>query len=256
MTPRRLCSAVLLLSAATGCAAQPLPAIVYPRVIYPASHYPVSAEASGVKIAAVPFAPGRDVYADPAAPSVARADLPLNVLDAAVLPIRLIVWNDSSEEIVFDPNQIAGLAGAASYYPYPPQDAVEIVTHSDAFRSAVKGSQVGPVVQSLLGGEILLEAVRGGVSGVASGGITGGASGVAKGATGVGLERARGYEKALIQLITKEYTDHAIARQTLYPGFTADGLIFLPSRVGITRLDIRLYAPGSTRTISIGMDLE
>jgi hypothetical protein len=111
------------------------------------------------------------------------------------------------------------------------------------------------VLQSLLGGEILLEAVRGGVSGVASGGITGGASAVAKGAAGIGLERAQGYENALIHVITKEYTDHAIARQTLYPGFTADGLIFFPSRVGITRIEIRCYAPASKRAITLAMDL-
>jgi hypothetical protein len=43
------------------------------------------------------------------------------------------VWNDSGEEIVLDPEQITGVAGVIFYRPYPPQSAVDVVTHSDAF---------------------------------------------------------------------------------------------------------------------------
>jgi hypothetical protein len=175
----------------------------------------------------------------------------MNVLNAGVLPVRLIVWNNSSGELVLDPAEIMGRADDVSYRPYPPEDAVAVVTGSEEFKNAIKGSQVGPVLQSLLGGEMLVEAVEGGVSGAASGGLTGGASGAATGAAGTGLARARSYEKSLVRLIETEYKDHAITHQTLYPGFTADGLVFLPSRVGITRLDIRLYTPETKRTIHL-----
>ena len=166
MIPRAIHSTVLCLALAAGCAVQPLSAIVYPRTLYPASHYPLSAEASGVRVAAVPFAVGRDVYADPAAAPSPRVGIALNVLDAGVLPIRLVVWNDSGEPIVLDPDQITGVAGGVSYRPYSPEDAVTLVTRSEAFKAAIKGSKVGPVLQSLLGGELLAEALRGGVSGV------------------------------------------------------------------------------------------
>lgn len=111
------------------------------------------------------------------------------------------------------------------------------------------------MIKSVLGGEIFVEAVKGGVGGVASGGITGGASGVAKGATGTGMERAQGYEKALIRMITQEYTGQAIQRQTLYPGFIADGLIFLPSQAGITEIRIQVYDLNNKKAISLHMKL-
>jgi hypothetical protein len=195
--------------------------------------------------------PGRDVYGDPRRPAEPDATPALNVLNAGVLPVRVIVWNDSGEDLVLDPDQIMGQAGDVRYRLYPPEDAVIVVTGSDEFKEAISGSQVGPVVQSLLGGELLVEAVRSGVSGVASGGVTGGASGAASGAAGVGLARARGYEKSLIQLITSEYKSHAISRRDLAPGFIADGLVFLPGTVGITHLEIRLYAPATKQAIRL-----
>lgn len=246
---------LLLCLAAVGCVAAPLPQVVYVSAIYPQSRYPTSAEAEGIAVAVVPFAPGRDVYGDPTLPERGRDPRSLNVLDAGMLPVRVIVWNNSREEIVLDPEQIMGLADGVAYRPHSPSDAVAVVTGSDEFKNAIKGSQIGPVLQSFLGGEMIGEALRGGVRGVASGGVTGGASGMAAGATGAGLSRARGYEKSLVQLITAEYTDRAITRRTVYPGFTVDGLIFLPSRVGITRLEIRVYAPGSQQTIRLETEL-
>jgi hypothetical protein len=239
-----------------GCATKPLPNIIYPKTLYPMSHYPISAELQGLFVAAVPFALGRDIYADPAKPTDAQASLPLNVLEAGVLPIRLIVSNQTGDEIIFDPDQIVGIADTASYRTYSPQEAVDLVVQSQVFKEAIKGSQVGPVVKSILGGEIILEAAKSGVGGVAAGGITGGATGAARGAAGVTLERARGYEKALIQLITREYTDQAIKRQTLYPGFVADGLIFLPSRTGITKLGLQAYDATAKKPISIRLQVQ
>lgn len=239
-----------------GCAtSRPLPKVVYPRTIYPLNHYPMSAESNGLKIAAVAFAPGRDLYADPAKQSEEGGGLPLNVLEAGILPVRLIVLNMTEDEILLDPDQITGISGETIHRTYLPQEAVDRVVQSQAFKEAIKGSQVGPVVKSILGGEILVEAVKGGAGGVASGGITGGVSGVTKGATGVGLERAKGYEKGLIQLIAREYTGQAMQRQTLYPGFIADGLIFLPAQAGITELRIQAYNLNNKKTISLQMGI-
>ncbi|MBI3597488.1 MAG: hypothetical protein HY203_10075 [Nitrospirae bacterium] len=248
-----LCCLIFLFT--TGCATKPLPKIIYPRAIYPMNHYPMSAESSGLKVAAVPFSPGRDVYADPAQPINEQTSLPLNVLEAGVLPVRLVVLNETEDEIVLDPDQITGMADSTSYRIYSSQEAVDLVVQSKVFKEAIKGSQVGPVVKSILGGEIIIGAVKSGVGGIASGGITGGASGAAKGAAGVGLERAQDYEKALIQLITQEYTGQAIKRQTLYPGFIADGLIFLPSNVKITELRIPAYDLNNKKAISLRMRL-
>jgi hypothetical protein len=250
------CVLGLFLFLILGCATKPLPKIIYPRAIYPMNHYPMSAESQGLKAAAVPFAPGRDVYADPGQPTNEKTRQPLNVIEAGVLPIRLIVQNETDHEIILDPDQILGVSESISYRPYIPQEAVALVVQSKVFKEAIKGSQVGPVVKSFLGGEIILEAAKSGVGGVASGGITGGATGVAKGAAGVTIEQAKGYEKALIELITREYTGQAIKRQTLYPGFIADGLIFLPSRSGITELRLQAYDLSNKKAIPMRMEIK
>jgi len=239
-----------------GCAtSRPLPKIIYPKAVYPMDHYLMSVESGGLKVAAVPFAPGRDVYTDPAKAAGEPTQGSLNVLEAGVLPIRLIIINETDDEIAFDPDQIVGVSDSVLYRIYSPQEAVDLVIESHAFKEAIKGSRVGPVVKSVLGGEILVEAVKGGVGGVASGGITGGASGVAKGATGTGMERAEGYEKALIRLITTEYTEQAIGRQTLYPGYIAEGLVFLPGRAGITELRVQAYDLNTKKGIPLRMAL-
>jgi hypothetical protein len=238
-----------------GCASKPLPTIIYPKAIYPISHYPMSTASGGLKVAAVPFTPGRDVYAEPTTVIDQKVSPPLNVLEAGVLLIRLIVLNETRDEIILDPEQIIGTAGSVSYRTYSPQDAADLVGQSKVFKEAIKGSQVGPVVNSILGGEVLVEAAKSGAGGAASGGITGGATGAAKGTAGVVVERAFSYEKALMQLITREYTEQAIKRQTLLPDFVADGLIFLPSRVGITELRIQAYDSTTKKSVSLKMAL-
>ncbi len=246
----------VLLLLVFGCATKPLPNIIYPKTVYPIDHYPLWAESDGLKIAAVLFAPGGDIYADPAKPTNTQINQPLNVLEAGVLPIRLIVSNQTAHEIILDPDQTMGIAGTVSYRTYTPQDAVDLVVQSEVFKEAIKGSQVGPVVRSILGGEIIIAAAKSGVGGAAAGGITGGATGAARGAAGVTLERAQGYEKALVQLITREYTEQAIKGQTLYPGFIADGLIFLPSHAEITELGLQAYDATAKRPISIRLQIK
>lgn len=252
----RWCVLSFLFFLIAGCASRPLPTIIYPKAIYPTDHYPMAADSEGLKVAAIPFAPGRDIYADPAkATDEKQANPPLNVLEAGVLLIRVIVLNETKDEIIVDPDQIIGVAGAVSYRTYSPQDAAGLVVQSKAFKEAIKGSRVGPVVKSILGGEIFFEAAKGGVGGVASGGITGGATGAARGTAGVVMERAYGYEKALTQLIMQEYNNQAIKLQTLYPNFIADGLIFFPSQAGIAELRIQAYDLTTKKSIVLKMEL-
>ncbi len=252
----RWCGLIIILFVTFGCASKPLPNIIYPKAIYPIGHYPMSAQSEGLTIAAVPFASGRDIYADPVKQVEKQVGLVLNVLEAGVLPIRLIIWNHTKGELLIDPDQIIGIADNVSYRTYLPQEAVDLVVQSEVFKEAIKGSQVGPVVKSMLGGEIIIAAAKSGVGGAASGGITGGATGAARGAAGVTLERAQGYEKALVQLITREYTDQAIKRQILYPGFIADGFIFMPSHAGITELGLHVYDATANRPISIRLQIK
>ena len=261
--PARRTLLILLLASAVsgGCSSQPpLSDIVYARskAIYPLDHYPLHKNMDGISIAVVPYAPGHDIYADPHLPPQPRTDnnKGLNVLDAGVQPLRLIVSHQGGGEILLDPEHITGVAGNVRYQTYTAAQAIDLVLQSDVFHAAIKGSRVGPILRSIFGGEMLVGAVKGGVSGMASGGITGSTSGVAKGAAGTTMERAYGYEKALRQLITREYTDQSLKRQTLYPGYHADGLIFLPSQKSITRIDIPAYDMQAKKPLLISLELK
>ncbi len=245
------------------------------HTIYPLPAYPINTTAIGIKAAAVPYAPGRDVYGDPRALPVAMppksdngnhgggqngeqtsAKKGLNVLETGVWPVRLIIDYTGSGELLIDPEQIVAVAGDVRYPAFAPQAAVSRVINSEAFREAIKGSRIGPFLKSIFGGEALVGAVRGGVSSVASGSVTGATSGAAKEATGIVHDRSTGYEKALKQLITHEYNDQAIKRQTLYPGFMADGLVFLPGDKNITAVMIPLYDLVAKKPILLRMELK
>ena len=206
---RRTLPTLLLVSAALcGCSSQPpLSDIVYARskAIYPLDHYAMYAAVDGINVAVVPYAPGHNIYADPLLPSQPHTDNGngLNVLDAGVQPLRLIVSYKGNSEILLDPEHITGVSGDVRYQIHTAAQAIDLVLQSNDFHEAVKGSHVGPVLRSIFGGEVLVGAVKGGVSGMASGGLVGSTSGVAKGAAGTTMERAYGYEKALRQLITR-----------------------------------------------------
>lgn len=255
MKPRIGFVFLFLIPFSFGCATRSLPELIYPRTFYPIDRYPVVSQIDGLKAAAVSFAAGRDLYADPQGSASAENALPLNVLDAGVWPVRILFVNDSEEKMVIDPDQIAGWNGEAFVRRYTPEEAVKRLVRSKAFKEAIEGSQVGPLIESFLGGEILMEAAKGGVSGAAAGGVSGGASGAAKGLADVSLQRAKGYEAGLIHLITREYTGEALKKQVLYPGFRADGLIFLPSHAGIKAVEIRAYGTTGKRPIRLRLNL-
>ena len=261
--PARRTLLILLLASAVsgGCSSQPpLSDIVYARskAIYPLDHYAIYTAVDGINVAVVPYAPGHNIYADPHLPPQPRTDNGngLNVLDAGVQPLRLIISYQGSGEILLDPEHITGTSGDVRYQTHTAAQAIDLVLQSDVFHEAIKGSHVGPVLRSILGGEVLVAAVKGGVSGMASGGLVGSTSGVAKGAAGITMERAYGYEKALRQLITREYTDQALKRQTLYPGYHTDGLVFLPSQKSITRIDIPAYDMQAKKALLISLELK
>ncbi len=71
----------------------------------------------------MPFSPGGDVYADPSLPAQQASKPALNVLEAGVLPVRIIGFNRTDGEIVHDPGQIVGLTDTASYLMYSHREA-------------------------------------------------------------------------------------------------------------------------------------
>ena len=223
---------MIALLVGVGCAptkpkAKPLPPAIYPAIVYPISHYPFSTNVDGLEIAAIPYVPGKNVFANPSDTTSGVTDTVLNIIDAGVQPIRLIIWNKSSDIIVIDPSQIFGLSNSANYFPYPPEDAVNLVVKSDIFREAVESNKVGPMIESLLGSAELLSTAIMGVPGLTIGS-----------AFSAYNEPADTYVKQLTKLITKIFNETALVSYTLYPEYLVHGLVYLPSHSQIETLRI------------------
>ena len=256
MSPTWLRSLLFILLLILSCAPAkpPLPPVIYPKAVYPVLQYPFSTSLEGLEIAAIPFASGQDVFADPSDTTDQQAETRLNVLDAGIQPIRLIIWNNSPDNITIFTGQIFGISESTFYFTYSPKDAVDMVVNSNVFREALKGSRVGPMVRSLLGGRVFVSAARSGVAGLATGGVTGGTARATGGAMAALMEPAYEYEKHLTRLISKEYSEMALKDGTLYPGHLLHGLIFLPSQAGINTLRIVAFNSSARKPLSLEID--
>jgi hypothetical protein len=258
-TPVRLAVRVVLLAGVliiAGSCARKLPPLIFPQSLYPAESYPIHTSMAGLVVGAVPYVPGVGMNIDPKHPATTPDDAPLNLLEAGVLPIRLILTNRRDGEIVIDPTQFFCLNGDTPYKSYPPQRAVSLVVQSDTFKKALKGTSIGPLLKSIFGGELIFNAATSSVGGVVRGGVTGGASGAATSATGTVMKRANQYENALAKLLYDQAELNALKSQTLLPGFTTDGILYCPSNVGVAAIRLTVYDKTNEQSLSLFCPLE
>ncbi|HUJ79959.1 MAG TPA: hypothetical protein VLY45_06565 [Nitrospiria bacterium] len=251
---RRLLPLVLLagmLGLVTSCANKKLPPLIFPQSLYPAEAYPIHTSEDGVIVAAVPYVPGVGMNVDPKHPAIAPDDVPLNVLEAGVQPIRLIFTNRRDGEILIDPTQMFCLNGDTPYKSYPPQRAIGLIVQSDVFKAALKGTSIGPLLKSIFGGELIVSAAESSVGGVVRGGVVGGASGAASSATRTAVERATQYETALTRLLYDQADLAALKTRTLMPGFTSDGVLYCPSNVNVQAIRLTLYDKTNEQPLSL-----
>jgi hypothetical protein len=234
-----------------GSCARKLPPLIFPKTLYPAESYAMHTSLGGAVVAVVPYMPGQSLYADPREPSTAQENTPLDLVDAGVLPIRVIVTNRSDGELVIDPSQFFCLNGETPYKSYPPHEAMSLVVGSEAFKKALKGTSIGPLLRSIFGGELIFNAATSSVGGVVRGGLTGGASGAASSATSTVLARANQYQNALTRLLNEQADMDALKTQTLLPGFTTDGILYCPSAVDIRAIRLTLYDKTNEQSLSL-----
>ena len=232
---------IFVASVLLGCAPKKLPPLIFPQSLYPADTYPLHASMDGVIVAIVPHSPGQSMYVDPRKPSLVPDDVPLNILEAGIFPIRVIITNRRDGELVIEPSQIFCLNDDTPYKTYRPKQAVNMVVKSRTFRRAVKGTRVGPLLKSIFGGELLFSAATASVGGAVSGGITGGVGGAAKGVTKKVLARATQYEDALAKLLHDQAETSALRPHILMPGFTTDGIVYCPSTIAVRAVRLTIY---------------
>lgn len=236
---------LIFLAMVIGCAPTPksLPPAISPKAVYPILEYPFFKNVDGLEIAAVPYTPGQSIFANPSDTAGGQVDTILNILDAGVQPIRLIIWNKSQDVFTISPDQIFGVADSAVYFLYPPEDAVNLVGKSDAFQNALEGSQVGPMIGALMGSTELLADAAKSVTGLNIGGALEALS-----------EPANAYAIQLTRLISKIFNETALTESTLYPEYLVHGVVFLPSHSEIKALRIVGAVPEKQRSVVIEID--
>lgn len=241
-----------------SCAGKKLPPLIFPQSLYQADNYPIHVRSAGLLMAVIPYVPGVGMNVDPKRPppTVDVNEVPLNLLQAGVMPIRVILTNRGDGELAIDPSQFFCLSSETPYKSYPPQRAIGLVVQSDVFKQALKGTSVGPLLRSIFGGELIFNAATSSVGGVVRGGVIGGASGAATSATGTAMARANQYENALTKLLYDQAELAALKPQTLMPGFTTDGVLYCPNTVDLQAIRVMVYDRTNERPLSLLIPLK
>ena len=220
-----------------------------PKVLRPAASYPNAVYVGGVTVAAVPFDPNRDVYADPNAPHPRKPDF--NWFQAGVCPTRLIFDSDADIAYVVNPLQITCTdAAGVTYKPYDPKEAGDAVVASAAFAAYARGALTGAILGAALGAGL----------GAAVGGIGGGgrsaAAGAAIGATFGGVEGlmvgTTGSRSQMESRVRRVLHAKTLRTQTLGRGMFCDGLVYFPA-VNITSIRVILAEAGGPGVLDINL---
>jgi len=234
----------LLTSTIVSCAGVQAPK---PKVILPATAYPNSASTSGVSIAAIPFDPERDVYANPNDPRPRRPDF--NWFKAGVCPTRLIFNNNSGKAIIVDPTQITCIDSAGvGYQPYDAREAGDAVVASEAFKSYVRGAIAGAILGAAIGAGL------GAAVGAAAGGRGWAGRGAAIGAAAGGTEGlvlgSVANRQAMETRVRTILMSNKLPNKVLSNEMTHDGLIYFPA-VDIKTVKVLLPGVGGQDAIKV-----
>ncbi|MCD6093202.1 MAG: hypothetical protein J7J51_00155 [Candidatus Omnitrophica bacterium] len=178
--------------------------------IRPPSDYYTRTDVGGVVIAAEVLS----------TPEQSRAQFNVDLGKIGILPIKLIVKNNSEQTVQIDRSQIFGVRNDGSMYnAYALHQSVERIRASETTKGAVKGAGTGAVV--------------GAVAGATLGAVSGGDSREVGRMAGVGaamgtfMGAALGGDSIASYIPEKmHYLDWG--RRTIRPGYLISGFIFLP----------------------------
>lgn len=157
---------------------------------------------------------------------------------ADVVPVRVVVRNDSRREYFLDAGQVFGRTSSGDLYPvYRLDQSIERIRRSEVGRSMAKGAAAGIAVGILVGA----------ASGAAVGGLSGGSGtdgaqvGAAGGAVVGGISGAGVSADATSQAIKRELRKVDWGSRVVYPGRLEHGFLFMKPGVAYDALEVRLH---------------
>lgn len=178
----------------------------------------------------------------------------IDMTDADVVPIRIIVRNDSQNEFYIKAEQVYGKTANGDLYP-----AYQL----DQTIQRVRGSEVGKAMATGAIAGVLIGAAAGAAAGAAIGGAVDGGSGAAAGAaiggatggTVGGASGAVGYADSVSRQIAIELRKVDWGGKVVYPGHIEHGFIFMKPGVAYEALEVLIYNVNERRNDRVAIAL-
>jgi hypothetical protein len=178
----------------------------------------------------------------------------IDMTDADVVPIRIIVRNDSQNEFYIKAEQVFGKTANADLYPaYRLDQTIQRVRESEVGKAMASGAIAGVLVGAAVGaaaGAAIGGAVDGG-----SGAATGAAIGGATGGTVGGVSGAAGYADSVSRQIAVELRKVDWGNKVVYPGHIEHGFLFLKPGVPYESLEVLIYNVNERKNERVAISL-
>jgi hypothetical protein len=183
---------------------------------------------------------GLQVGFDMLSPSDQVEQFNVDMTNADVMPIRVVVRNDSGDEFYIQAEQVFGRTSNADLYPaYRLDQTIDRIRQSEVGKAMASGAVAG----------ILVGAVVGAAAGAAIGGAADGGSGAGQGAaigaatvgTAGGVTGAVSNADAVSRQIASELRKIDWGNRVVYPGHIEHGFLFLKAGVAYEAVEVLIY---------------
>ena len=162
----------------------------------------------------------------------------VSMTKADVIPVRIVVRNDDTDEFYIQAEQIFGKTADGNLYPsYRLDQSIERIRRSEIGVAMAQGAMAGILIGAVVG------AAAGAAIGQAAGNDAGGgaAIGATAGGTAGGLSGASASADATAYAIKKELRKVDWGNRVIYPGRTEHGFMFMKPNVSYVALEVLIY---------------
>ncbi len=177
----------------------------------------------------------------------------VDMTEAEVVPVRIVVRNDDDDEFYIQADQIYGMTGGGDLYPaYRLDQAIERVRRSELGKAMARGTVAGILIGAAVGvaaGAAIGEAVTGDAGG-------GAAVGAATIGTAGGLSGASAAADSTTHAIKKELRKVDWGSRAIYPGQTEHGFLFMKPHVSYEALEVLIYNVNERRNLRVAIEIQ
>ncbi len=180
-------------------------------------------------------------------PELSKRQFNVDLNAIGVLPVRLIVKNDSQTEAEIDRSQIFGVLSDGSLYnTYALHQSI----------NKIRGSEIGKgMANGAIAGALIMGAAGAGIGAAAGGDSNSAGTGAAIGGTMGALGGAAEGADSIAEYIHKEMWYLDWGDKAIYPGYLINGFIFLP-KADYQKLEIGVFNISKSKMEKVTISLK